>query len=318
MTQSVEYDGFDGTGEPVDVYKSLTGAIEEFQVRAEKLSKAYWAMRNDFKNVNIELEKTNEELARSLSQQEDMQIYLNSILESMDNGVIGVDRNGRITQFNRAASEISGYNAEKVMGELYVEVFQSSEEEPALLHILRTAKKRVRSEKVIWHADGHPVPVSFQTYLLNDHHGRFLGAVEIFSDISRIKALEEEMHQTKTMAALGEMSATVAHEIRNPLGAMGMWAGLLERDLEPDDFRRKTLGKITEGLSRLNKIVSNLLVYTRPLRPEFKNVQIRELLEEVVDFVQIEIERLGRSITIEKRLTECQNCQVSIDPEKMS
>ncbi|HLV32109.1 MAG TPA: ATP-binding protein, partial [Chitinispirillaceae bacterium] len=257
------------------------------------------------------------ELERSLVIQEEMQTYLDSILQSMDNGVIGIDICGKITHFNRAASEISGYNYDNLMGRKYTRFFSSNTDgEPALVQALNRGIELKRNEKVIWHKDGHPVPVSYQTALLKDKKGRKLGAVEIFSDISRIKALEEEMQQTRTMAALGEMSATVAHEIRNPLGAMGMWAGLLERDLEQDDSRRKTLGKIIEGLSRLNKIVSNLLVYTRPVKAQFRKIQLEAILEEIVDFVQIEIERLGSTVQVKKEWTNESVC-VLADPEKI-
>jgi signal transduction histidine kinase len=125
------------------------------------------------------------------------------------------------------------------------------------------------------------------------------------------------MQQTRTMAVLGEMSATVAHEIRNPLGAMGMWAGLLERDLEGDDPRKMILGKITEGLSRLNKIVSNLLVYTRPVRAELRKVNLNTILDEIVSFVEIEIERLGQKIVITKEYS-CHTAMVLADPEKLN
>jgi len=141
---------------------------------------------------------------------------------------------------------------------------------------------------------------------------------ELRSSLARREALEREVQQAKTMAALGEMSATVAHEIRNPLGAMGMWAGLLERDMDPEDPKRKTLGKITDGLSKLNKIVTNLLVYTRPMTAEFRTVRLDALLEEIVDFTEVEIGRLGREIAVEKKF-ECQEgIYVKADPEKIN
>ena len=156
-----------------------------------------------------------------------------------------------------------------------------------------------------------------RTAILRDQTGSCLGAVEIFSDISRIKALEGEMQQARTMAALGEMSATVAHEIRNPLGAMGMWAGLLERDLPPGDKRGKTLKKIIEGLSRLNKIVSNLLIYTRPIRAELRKMALEDSLSEIVDFVDIEIDRLGLKIDLVRDWAVPGRTFVLADPEKI-
>jgi len=302
---------------PAELIVTLQNAFTEFQQKAERLSGAYEAMQADFKKINIELDKKNSELEESLSQQEEMRTYLNSILESMENGVIGVDMEGNITHFNRAASEITGFHVDEVYQKPYIAFFsKESQEEPMLLHVLNTGKELKRDEKVMWHHDGHPVPVSYQTAVLRDSKGMRIGAVEIFSDISKIKALEKEMQQAKTMAALGEMSATVAHEIRNPLGAMGVWAGLLERDLGGDDPRKKTLGKIIEGLSKLNKIVSNLLVYTRPVKAELRKVQIDKVLSEITDFVQIEIERIGQTISIERSFCD-DPVFVLVDPEKM-
>jgi len=142
--------------------------------------------------------------------------------------------------------------------------------------------------------------------------------IELRKSLARREALEREVQQAKTMAALGEMSATVAHEIKNPIGAMGVWAGLLERDMDPQDPKRKTLGKITDGLSKLNKIVTNLLVYTRPMTAEFRTVRLDALLEEIVDFTEVEIGRLGRKIAVEKRFDSSDGPNVKADPEKIN
>jgi PAS domain S-box-containing protein len=302
---------------PIELFESLQKAFGDFQVRSEDLSRAYADMRADFKKVNIELDKKNIELRKSIAVQEETRTYLTSILQSMDNGVIGIDEAGLVTHFNRAAAEITGFDADAALGRSYEELFRRDGSESSLLATLRGGVSLKRDEKVIWRRDGHPVPVSYQTSILRDQAGRCLGAVEIFSDVSRIKALEGEMQQARTMAALGEMSATVAHEIRNPLGAMGMWAGLLERDLAPGDERGKTLKKIIEGLSRLNKIVSNLLIYTRPIRAELRKMPLEACLAEIVDFVEIEIGRLGLSIDLVKEWSASARTFVLADPEKI-
>ncbi|MBD3320914.1 MAG: PAS domain S-box protein [Chitinivibrionales bacterium] len=303
---------------PPEALKMLQTAFADFEERAEKLSNAYAAMQEDFRKINIELDKKNEELAASLARRQEIQTYLSSILESMNNGVIGIDIAGTITHFNRAASDITGYAQEEVVGKSYADFFRSRDDgDPTLLDTLSSGKELTLNEKVVWARDGHPVPVSYQTSVLREKDAGLLGAVEIFTDISRIKALEEEMQQAKTMAAVGEMAATVAHEIRNPLGAMGVWAGLLERDLGPDDPRKKTVGKIIEGLSRLNRIVSNLLVYCRPVKASLRKINLKELLSEITDFVEIEIERRGQHVDLHKNWSAGNTTMVSADPEKL-
>ena len=303
---------------PDPVYEQLQKAFNDFQIRSEKLSKAYAAMQEDFRKINIELDSKNRELGESLVKQEEIQTYLNSILQSMNNGVISVDMEGRITQFNKAAEEITGYRSSVVIGKNYNDIFrENSLSDKNVMSVLDSGKGYKRDEKVIWHKNGDPVNVSFQSAVLKDQKGRRLGAVEIFSDISRIKALEEEMQQSKTMAALGEMAATVVHEIRNPLGAMGVWASLLDRDLEKGDPRRETLHKITDALARLNHIVTNLLVYSRPFKAQFREVILQDILNETVNFIDIEAERSGKNVEISKVLNEDSPIPVLADPEKL-
>ena len=93
--------------------------------------------------------------------------------------------------------------------------------------------------------------MGFSTSLLTDGEGNHLGAVEVFFDLTHLKELEQEVTRVKTLAALGEMAATVAHEVRNPLGGIAGFAALLERDLEPEDPRKRLVNKIIEGGGRM-------------------------------------------------------------------
>jgi len=302
----------------LDMFQALERSFHEFQTGAQKLAHAYESMQEDFKKLNLELDRKNKELAESLAHHEETQRYLNAILQSMSNGVIGVDVEGTVTQFNDAASKITGCDSSMVLGKKWNEVLATVDKtQDCLPMVLEKGTGYAWNEKVLWHKNGSPVSVAFQSELLRDQNNNIIGAVEILSDISRIKDLEREMQQARTMAALGEMSATVAHEIRNPLGAMGVWAGLLERDIDEGDSRRETLRKIIDGLSRLNKIVSNLLVYSRPFNAQFRNVQINRILSETVDFVEIEIGRLNRHITLERHFDHTEDLIVRADPEKM-
>src|SRR5437868_601816 len=96
------------------------------------------------------------------------------------------------------------------------------------------------------------------------------------------------------------MAATVAHEIRNPLAGIGGFAGRLERDLEGDDPRRALVRKIVQGVSSLNKIVSNLLVYTRPMELQMQRVDFIEWMEDILRYAELEIEKEHKDIRIER------------------
>jgi signal transduction histidine kinase len=99
-----------------------------------------------------------------------------------------------------------------------------------------------------------------------NRHGVMTGAVEVFMDLRPIKALEDEISRMDKLAALGQMAATMAHKIRNPLGGIAGFAGLLDLELQNSDRGSRLVGKITEGVNKLNRIVSNLVAYTSTLR----------------------------------------------------
>ncbi len=301
-----------------DLTKTLQKMLHDFQHRAEKLSSAYQDLQRAFSQVNTQLETKNKELGESVRRERDMQLYLHSILESMQNGVIGIDTAGTITHFNRAAMEITGYKAEEIMGKGYNDFFFRKEDEAlSLLRALSHKKEFKKEEKCIQTKRGKLIPVSFQASLLRDKNNTILGAVEIFSDISRIKSLESEVQHNKTLAAIGKMSAQVAHEIRNPLGAMGNYVGMLELDTPQDDPRKEMIHKLSQSISRLDKIVQNLLYYSKPTRIDFRRVQLNEFLGDITGHIEAEIERNEYNVDIEARLDSDPPTYAMIDPTKM-
>ncbi len=297
----------------------LTEVIESFRQRSEILEQAYNQMTDQFSKLNIELDEKNRKLEESLQEQDRLRTVLESILETMHNGVIAVDTHGRVTQFNRASEEISGYERSSVLGQSIDHSFgEKGFTDTSLMEVLYSGTGHERDEKVLWHRSGEPVPVVYQSSLLKDHSGVLLGAVEIFSDISKLKELELENQQNRTLAALGEMAATLAHEIKNPIGAMGTWARLLDRTISVDDKRKKTLGKIIDALSRLNKIVSSMLIFGRQSHSAtLRQINIKEMLHEFTDSMEVEVVFVsGKSIEVVKEWDD-QSLIVSIDPEKI-
>jgi two-component system, NtrC family, sensor histidine kinase HydH len=127
--------------------------------------------------------------------------------------------------------------------------------------------------------------------------------------------MQAEVQQDRVLRALGEMAATVAHEIRNPLGGIGGYAGLLARGIPPEDPKRKLVDKIIGGVSSLNKIVSNLLVYTRRTHLQKHSVNIVSWLESILAHAEIEIEKEGKRIRLERDFPQAE-MRAEIDAER--
>ena len=125
------------------------------------------------------------------------------------------------------------------------------------------------------------------------------GLVLILYDLTEIKQLEEDLKRISTLAALGEMAATVAHEIRNPLAGISGFTALLLRDVAPGSETRRLVEKINAGVKSLNGIVGSLLDYTRNISPEMIEADPARIIENAVADIRTEPEAQGHTFEIQ-------------------
>jgi len=297
--------------------EDFTDSYILFQETTRRYREAYEELAAKFESLTLKLEETNVHLQQSLEEKDRVSNYLNNILDSLSGGVLVVDLDGTITFFNQEAEEITGFEQDKVLGRPYAEIIGlNAGRELSVLHTLDTGHRLSNREKELQRPDGRTTPLGFSTALVRDEAGTTLGALEVFNDLTEVKRLEAEVQRVHTLAALGEMAATVAHEIRNPLGGIAGYAGMLERDLGSEDPNRRLVHKIIEGVARLNRIVSSLLTYTRPLRLNVHPVNLTELVEEATAFFAIDVERSREDIHIERRYAD-RELTCRIDPEQL-
>lgn len=285
---------------PQEQFADFASSFASFSTVTAKLHQAYKDLQEKFEYLNLRLEATNRDLRQSLVEKDRMSSYLNNILESISSGVIVVDLAGKITLFNRPAEKITGYKAEAVIGKHYAEVMRSTEDKPSCLSALSSSTICASEEKLIYTAAGDPLPTGFSTSLLRDSEGNIIGAVEVFSDVSKIKRLEEEVEQVSALAAVGEMAATIAHEVRNPLGGIAGFAALLERDLPEADPRRRLVEKIIQGVDHLNETVAELLDFTKRIRKNPRKTDFVKFVEETVGAFEAGLKTRKSGVTIRR------------------
>jgi PAS domain S-box-containing protein len=302
-------------GIPAETRAQLDQVFEWFNANVAKLEGAYRELGVKFDKISRELEEKNQKLEASFREKERVENQLRSVLESLDSSVVMIDTEERITLFNPSAERIYALTAADAVGRPYAQVFAAQADSHfPLIETLRHGKNQLGHEKY-WKV-GAGKPIGYTTSVVKNREGMVLGAVEISTDLTNIKQMQNQMQHAKTLAALGEMSATVAHEIRNPLAGIGGFAGLLERDLDGDDPRRALVKKIVQGVSSLNKIVSNLLVYTRKMELNVLRVDFVSWMEDILNYAEVEIAKENKDIAI-VRDYGFGKMEARIDPEKL-
>lgn len=240
------------------------------------LQRQYIELKEEFSAQNEKLAEANRRLMELTESNLTANQFLNGILDAMPLAVVTVDRNERITHINPAGSVLFTKNAQKSVGMLYAEVFPDSESSAAgAVSTIQTGRAISAVKRDIIVAEGKKLKLSMSTALLKDESGNCAGALEVFQDLTKLQKMEQEIARLNTLAALGEMAATIAHEVRNPLSGIGGFAALLERDIDRNDPKAQLIQKIKKGVENLNSIVTKLLNYTR-----FNELNRRE-----VDFV---------------------------------
>jgi PAS domain S-box-containing protein len=290
--------------------------LSAFSQITQELKSAHRELEKRYRNLNLRLEKTNLQLKQSLGEKDRMHNFLQTVMESLSTGVVVIDLSGRITLFNRAAQNILGYQASEAKGKYYNEVLgEEVEEQLTLPFVLQSQSPLTNKEKEVLAKNGKKVCLGFSTSLLRDQEDEVLGAVEVFSDLTELKQMEEEMMRMRTLATLGEMAAVVVHEVKNPLGGIKGFAELLERDLEEGDPKRRSVKKILEGVEMLDRIVKSLLDYTKPVRLQPHKMEMTKFLDETINFIQMNGTHERTDVRIVKRYQSDDLC-CNLDDEQ--
>lgn len=205
-----------------------------------------------------------------------------TVLAGLPDAVIAVDRDLHVVFWNAAAEALTGRSTRRVQGRLIKELFPPTASlVRRLAETLATGESRSEAEGQVESADGRSVPVSLLTAPLFARDGTVEAAVAVVRDVSRIRQLEAEVRRGETLAAAGRMAVGVAHEIRNPLGAIRGAVQLLARELGHDPRWREYTDVLLKEVSRVNRIIEALLDLGRPVQLRPAPLNLHQLLERV-------------------------------------
>jgi PAS domain S-box-containing protein len=293
--------------------EAFTSSYVEFNEALARLETSHKNLEKNFDTLNKELEETNKQLQKSLEDKEHLTSYLQNILESLGTGVIAVGPENQITHCNAAAAGMLGHDVGTILGHSAERALGDAS---ALLELTVQTGQSTDQERILKTNEGSDVPVRFKTACLTDSDGDIIGGLSIIDDMTQIRELTDQANRVSTLTALGEMSATVAHEIRNPLGGIAGFAEVLIRKLEQADPRRQIVTRIIEGIDRLNNVVSNPLNYTRPTQLTTRPVNVVDVIEDCLGFFEIDAGARADDIEIQRQF-ESKEMVCNVDPEQI-
>ena len=209
--------------------------------------------------------------------------YLENVLQNSGDAIVVVDAHNVIRTWNEGARRIFGYTAEEIVGKDYA-IFIPPEERfnGESTHIKEKVEESgfLRDyECVRLTKDGRRITVDVTSTLLRDKHGRVIGRSSIVRDVTHVRKLQQDLLNTKSLAAVGELAATVAHEIKNPLAGISGAIQVLREAIPEESGRREIVSEILEQIRRLDNTVRDLLTFARPAHPSRQEVDLGESLQ---------------------------------------
>lgn len=209
--------------------------------------------------------------------------FSDRVVENMALGLVAVDEDNRIASFNRAAEEIlarSGARGRPAPEVLPEEILDLSTE-------LRPGEPDVIAEEIECRlADGRSLFLDVTISTLQDDEGKSTGHIILFRDTTEVQALKKEVETTRRLASLGRLAAGIAHEIRNPLSSIKGFATYFREKYADQAEERNTAEIMIKEVDRLNRVISQLLEFARPLALQKKRVSLKTLLQHSLKMVE--------------------------------
>lgn len=227
----------------------LQEAFHTFDQAAHTLQQSYSTLTDRIEQMDVELAQSNEALRAQLQENEAMRSHLNGILDSLTTGVLVLDESGCITRVNGAATALLDRDASLLCGQAAHAVLAALRltvnEQPQRLgpHVLTISRRVLKA------SSAHPS-----------------GQLILIHDVTEMCQLEERLQRQHRLVAMGEMVGRIAHEIRNPLGSIELFASMLRRDLQEQSGSLAYAEQISQAVHGLDRLLSNLLIYTQPER----------------------------------------------------
>lgn len=209
------------------------------------------------------------------------QLYAKNVLESIPDSLVTLDQDGLIVSCNKNAEMLFKHSFSDFVGKKIFNVFPACPPE-----ILAAQNNVIERDAELLRPDGTSVPVKMGSAQLKDHQGKKIGRVLVMRDVGEIHSMEQQLEQSRRLAALGAMAAGIAHEVRNPLGTLRGLAHFFGSENGASDACKEYSKFMISEVDRLNQLVTELLRFGAPQELHFEKVDVAAMVGKVVTLLE--------------------------------
>ena len=238
--------------------------------------------------VSRHIQSKGRELAERERELRHMQLSTDSIIHNMSSGLIVADMEGTVLTVNPAARSILGVGIGGTLEGITIADLKENLSPLAdeLERVIETRIPRRRGEISIVRGDGTSLPLGLSISILMERDGGSSGVIALFQDLTEVRRMREKIRQADKMAAIGRLSASIAHEVRAPLASICGSIEMLQGELDLSGENRELMELILQESDRLDNIISDFLEFARMKRPNFSSIDVEKCLKEVLTLLK--------------------------------
>lgn len=239
--------------------------------------------------------------------------FSDNVVENMPTGLIALDNQQGIAAFNHTAESLMQLSFQEVTGKAADQILPP--ELCAAINFSEIEDEVIEKEIVCTVGNGLKVPLEIGASRLVDDGGAHLGYVILFKDLTEVRALHQEVERSRRLASVGRLAAGVAHEIRNPLSSIKGFATYFKQRYQDVPEDQQTADIMIQEVDRLNRVVSQLLDFARPISISVKSASFKDLVADSLKLIRQQAR--DKQITINTRNT-AKIDEVKLDPDRIN
>ena len=223
---------------------------------------------------------------------------LDQVMGGLEDGLLLFNAEGRAVLVSPSVEKFLGGRAAELRGRRVSEIFPAGHAIRKVLRIKEDEIEPVEGVELMYEAGPGPTRIGLSAQVIREHGAR-MGTLVTLRDVESIERIGNQLQVSERLAALGRVTAGVAHEVKNPLNSMRLWLEVLKANMPTDPEPQQAVKMLDSEIDRLDRAVKTFLNFTKPVEMKLEETDIRPVLQDVIDAARPSIMRAGADLRVD-------------------